>query len=340
MKGGSYDVGIREDMRMGKTGTELLHMFSRRLRTALGGINLDDGGLLEIRLRAGMPVGLVFGRRELFLGPDGRQTEQADGGETVTALDIRETVELMASHSLYAYEEELRQGFLTLPGGHRVGLSGRCVAENGRVRTIKYISSLNIRLARQVKGCGRRLLPFLYENGTFLNTLVISPPCGGKTTLLRDLVRLISLGNSWGKGVSVGVVDERSEIAACFQGVPQNDLGPRTDVLDCCPKAVGMMMMIRSMSPAVVAVDEIGGREDAEALEYAVSCGCRLAATIHGNDLEDAVQKPAMGRLLENGAFQRFVVLDSRHAGHSARVRDRKGNVLAAETDVSGEAPP
>ena len=175
---------------------------------------------------------------------------------------IRGILETCSRHSLYAYEREISQGFLTICGGHRVGIAGKAVVEDGHVRTVRDLSSLNIRVAHEVKGCAKNVLPYLMDGETFLDTLLISPPGAGKTTLLRDLIRELSCGGTWGAGKNVSVVDERSEIAACFGGVAQCDLGPRTDVMDGCPKSEGMLMMLRSMAPQVLAVDEITAPED------------------------------------------------------------------------------
>lgn len=149
----------------------------------------------------------------------------------VTPEDIKETMALVSNYSLYAYEDEIRQGYITIKGGHRVGIAGKTVLENERVKTIQYISFMNIRLSHQVKGCANQVLPYIINEGRLCHTLIISPPCCGKTTMLRDIIRQVSES-----GQSVGVVDERSEIAACYLGIPQNELGIRTDVLDGCPK--------------------------------------------------------------------------------------------------------
>ena len=311
-------------------GSELfLKIFPRDIREILKASPAEAAGLQELRLRAGAPLMAVYRNREYFVGWEGELLSEREGAFSVTPGHVRETVDLAANHSLYAYEDEIRQGFLTIQGGHRVGIAGRCVAENGSVRTQKFISFINVRLAHEIRGCAVPLLPYLYGNGALKHTLLISPPRCGKTTLLRDLVRLISDGNAFGAGMNVGVVDERSEIAACYQGVPQNDLGIRTVVLDCCPKAVGMLMMIRTMSPAAVAVDEIGGREDLAAIEYVLNCGCRLLATVHGDSLEDVRRKPVLKELLGEQAFERFVILDGRaQAGRIREIVSGDGEIL------------
>ena len=173
------------------------------------------------------------------------------------------------------------------------------------------------------------VMPYLYEKGEFLHTLILSPPRSGKTTLLRDMIRQISDGTGFNGGLTVGVVDERSEIGACYQGEPQNELGIRTDILDCCPKALGMMMMIRTMSPQVIAVDEIGSREDLAAMEYVMNCGCKLIATVHGNSIDDIRQKPVLRRLVQERWFERYVLLSGRgKPGNVEEIYDARGTRL------------
>ncbi len=257
----------------------------------------EDSKVQEIRIRVGCPI---------FVQVDG--VEKSLGIYADSRL-IREFLELFSHHSLYAYEEEIRQGFLTIDGGHRVGITGKVVLEGNKIRTIKDISGLNIRLAHEWKGCADAVLPWLYENGKILNTIFISPPGGGKTTMLRDAIRQISNGNRYGQGRSVSVIDERSEIGSCLRGIPQCDLGRRTDIMDACPKALGMQMVIRSMGPDVVAVDEIGAGEDVGALRDALRCGVGILATVHGTSLEDLEQKPIFREIVNERIFRRYVVL-------------------------------
>ena len=267
-------------------------------------------GLQEIRIRAGQPVFLIIDGAEWVLGEQGLLS--GSGAKTAPRAEkriLKELLEIFARHSLYAYEDEIRQGFLTIEGGHRVGLCGKAVLEGDKVRTIKEISSLNIRIAHEKKGCADAVFPYLFENGGLVNTLLVSPPGAGKTTMLRDMIRQVSDGSRYGPGRSVAVVDERSELAACFLGQPQCDLGMRSDVLDGCPKAVGMMMAIRSMAPYAVAVDEIGTKEDLEALRQASNCGCRILATVHGSSVFDLTNKPVISEMVREKVFARYVVL-------------------------------
>jgi len=219
---------------------------------------------------------------------------------------------LITNHSLYALEEELRRGYVTIEGGHRIGLSGKVVVEGGRVRHLRDVTGFNVRIARQLPGVAGDLVPYIFHGGRVENVLIVSPPQCGKTTLLRDLARIASTGD---KGLSprkVGIVDERSELAGCVRGIPQHDVGPRTDVLDGCPKAEGMMMMIRSMSPDILVVDEIGRREDGEAVYEAVHAGVHVFTTAHGRTLEEVCRRPTISALARDGVFNRYVLLSRR----------------------------
>jgi len=270
----------------------------------------DENKIQEIRLRTGLPVLVQRGGNEFFLDRNGHYTDKQESAFRIGEEEIEEILQHICHYSLYAFEDELRQGFITVAGGHRIGVAGQVVLEgDGGVRTIKHISYMNIRISHQVKGAGDKALPFLYRMGELLNTLIISPPGCGKTTLLRDLVRQVSDGNPYGRGKCVGLVDERSEIAGCFLGKPQNDVGIRTDVLDACPKAQGMMMLLRAMAPQVIAIDELGGGEDIAAVKLAASCGSRLLVTVHGDGPDDVRRKEGMKKLLEENIFQCFIIL-------------------------------
>lgn len=283
----------------------------RRIREKLKETELE--GVQEIRLRSGRPVFLKEAGKSRFLD------------ETpLTTADIRETVSLLSAYSLYAFEEELRQGYLTIEGGHRVGFCGKAVLEQGEIRTLKQINALNIRIAGEQKGWGEKILPFLMEGDVFCHTLIVSPPGCGKTTLLRDMVRCLSEGLR-----TVGVVDERGEIAPLRDGMPQMDVGPCTDVLEGCPKAKGMVLLLRSMSPDIIAVDELGRAEDISALEEVLNAGVRIIATAHGSDFDDIRQRPQLGTLVERRIFERYLFLSNRKGvGTLEEIRDRKGDII------------
>ena len=293
----------------------ILNLFSIKLRTLIANSGIHLKFVQEIRLRCGQPLIFILNGVEQFMQKNGSLSQNRENAFIVELEEIRETMEYISNYSMYAFEEELRQGFITVAGGHRVGICGKAVMENGALKTIKYISFINIRIAHEVKGCSLPILEYLYQkDDRIYNTLVISPPMHGKTTLLRDMVRNVSNGiyenDIWKhKGITVGLADERSEIAASYLGVPQNEIGIRTDVMDAMPKTYGIMMLIRTMSPKVVAVDEIGSPEDVAAILYGINCGCSFLATIHGESIEDIVKKQSLQPLIQERIFQRYLLL-------------------------------
>lgn len=298
----------------------ILNVLPGSIRRILHQEELEYGYLQEIKLRTEKPLLLTYKGSELI---PGRQRGQP---YYVTRDDIREMLEYISNYSLYAYEEEMKQGFITIEGGHRIGMTGQAIVEGGKVKNLKYISSINVRMSHEVLGCADTVFPYITRQKRLCHTLIVSPPGCGKTTLLRDLIRQISTGNRYIKGMSVGVVDERSEIGGCYMGVAQNQLGIRTDVLDGCPKAEGMIMIIRSMRPEIIAVDEIGTAEDVHAIEYAMHCGCKMLATVHSQSVEELKRRPMLGKMIEEERFERYIVLGcEQEVGRITGIYDERG---------------
>lgn len=257
----------------------------------------------EIRIKVGKPIILNSFKGEKILS------------YIVTAEDVKQILVKVSNYSLYAYEEEIKQGYITIKGGHRIGIAGECVIVGGVIRTIKNISSLNIRICREVVGASNEVMKYISKDNRVYNTLIVSPPKCGKTTILRDIAKNISSGmpiiNLSGKKVSI--IDERSEIAACFDGVPQMNVGVRTDVLDNCLKREGMLMAIRSLSPEVLICDEIGTQGDVEALLMAFNSGVNIVVTLHGFSIDDIYKRKVFKELLDNSILDRIVILSNRN---------------------------
>ncbi|MBE7041824.1 MAG: stage III sporulation protein AA [Ruminococcaceae bacterium] len=262
---------------MQNTKEIIIRQLSEPYRTLLSPVSFD--GLEEIRFRIGQPVTLYYYNRTVFLNESGHTNIRSTGRNDLEALSA-----CLCNHSVYAYLNEIKDGFITIRGGHRVGLAGKCVEKNGRITGISSISGINLRIAREYKNCAKDLLPHLHRIGGIQNTLLLSPPQCGKTTYLRDIARLLSAD------YKITVVDERSEIAGTYDGIPQFDLGPQTDVLDRFPKAEGMLLALRSLSPQILITDELGDDRDIEAIKKLYGAGCRIIATMHGDSLTDLSQ--------------------------------------------------
>ena len=257
----------------------------------------------ELRLRVMHPLTVLTLEGELNAAPDGRAS-------LVTAEDLEQMLGAVTEYSRYACIETLRQGFLPVRGGFRVGLCGSAVVKDGEVTNLKQISSAVIRISREQKGIAQAVAPRLFRDGRFVSTLLLSPPGGGKTTLLRDLVRQLSQG----EGVPpqrITLIDEREEIAVMYRGQPQMDVGPRTDVLSGCPKALAIPMALRAMNPQIIAVDEITVREDLRAISQAAGCGVALLATIHAANVEELQAKPLYQELMAGRVFRQAVLIQT-----------------------------
>jgi stage III sporulation protein AA len=280
---------------------ELFEILPKTIRSKLEQVDKIHQ-LEELRIKVNKPLFILIGNKEEIWE------------YIATAEDIKYIMQRISNYSIYAFEDEIRQGYITIKGGHRVGLCGVCVIENNTIKTIKDISSINIRVCKELIGCSDKVMPYIINNNSIYNTIIISPPKCGKTTLLRDISRNISQGDKHKKfcGKNVSIIDERSEIAGAFKGIPQMDVGLRTDVLDNCPKSQGIMMAIRSMSPDVIVCDEIGTQGDMESILMALNSGISLITTIHGFGIEDLYKRLIFKDIVDNYVFSRGIVLSNK----------------------------
>jgi len=280
---------------------EILDILPLEIKSEMENIRELDK-LQEVRIKVNKPLIFQVGSEEIIKS------------YKPTFEDVKFVLQKISNYSIYAFEEEIKQGYITIRGGHRVGLCGSCVILNDGIKTIKDIASLNIRICREVLDCSSKVMPYIVNQGFVKNTIIISPPKCGKTTLLRDITRHISDGikNSDFQGKKVCVIDERSELGGCYNGIPQMDIGFRTDILDNCPKSQGIMLAIRSMSPDVIVCDEIGTKKDMESLLMALNCGVSIITTIHGSDVEDLYKRAVFREIVENRVFSIAIVLSGR----------------------------
>ena len=278
-----------------KIQNEIIKYFPENIKNEINKLNIEE--FEEIRLRILRPIIIKEHDKESILKIEGQ-------AYILTKEELNKIFEMICSNSIYAFQEEISNGFVTIPGGHRIGIAGKPLYKEGKIYSMKDISGLNIRIARQIIGSANIIKEKIFSDN-LENILIVALPGVGKTTLLRDIVRQIS-----NNGKNVGIVDERSEIAACYRGIPQNDIGIRSDVMDGVYKSDGIKMLVRSMKPDFIATDEIGTEEDIEAIKYAINAGVKIIATAHGASMEDLKRRKKLYELVEEKIFEKIVFID------------------------------
>lgn len=289
--------------------TEILTNFNPFIRTAL--IKIPDkikNNIQEICIRINSSIIIFTQNKSYFVGKNGEITPEDPKSLLISQNDILETMKILCNFSIYSYQNQIKEGFITLKGGHRVGISGTAVINNNEIINISDISSINFRISREVFGCSDRIFDkFGLKIG---GTLIIGPPSSGKTTILRDIARKLSTSFDGDKLIKVSIIDERREIAASYQGIPQRDIG-FSDVLSGFPKAEGIIRAIRTLSPKIIICDEIGGVEDAEAIKKSLNSGVGIIASIHAKSTDEMANSFRIKNILSSGAIKRAVLLDS-----------------------------
>ena len=284
---------------------EVLPYFPKELKDKLERLaNANCFEVEEIRVRANLPVILEIWGESCFLTRTGGITNYENNAYYASSEEVKTIFSAICENSVYAYLDEIRQGFVTIKGGHRVGICGRAVTENGTIRTFREVSSLNFRIARQIIGVADGVIDSVVNNAEIESSLIISPPQMGKTTLLRDLTRQIS-----NRGFKTAVADDRGEIGAMYDGVIQNDIGAQTDVMDNLPKSDAILMMIKTMSPRVIISDEIADGKDVAAIRLAHGTGVSVIATTHGDSIEDVRNRDVLKPLFDDRVFKLAILL-------------------------------
>lgn len=315
----------------------ILRFFPAILRAPWGACECNWDEIEEIRIRVNQPVLMEGKDKEYAITKDGLIMETKDIKEINTCViycekELEEMLRHLCRDSIYAYEEERRQGFLTMAGGHRIGITGELTHVGEQCYIAKYIRYINIRIAHEIKGISNGIMEWLMNGERTWNTLIVSPPGAGKTTLLRDIVRNFSNGGEEYSGCCVGVIDERGEIAGAHRGIASLDCGMRTDVITGGNKEQGIRILVRTFAPKLIVMDEIGTSTDAEAIFYAGISGCNVLATVHGYSWSDLERKSEIGRLLENRVFQRILFLHKESDGtRHIEIWNEEGQCLCGE---------
>lgn len=282
----------------------LLYM-PKRIAEAIGKISSENiRRINEIRFRVNKPVSISSFGKNYYVTEKGGLTTCKTLGIISNKNDINESFRAICDYSIHSYKSEISEGFITLEGGNRVGMCGTAVLNGQCIETLKYINGLNFRIAGQVIGCSEKICNRLYDKN-IVSLLIIGPPLSGKTTVLKDICRIL------GEKYKISIIDERSEISAVYHGESQNDIGTLTDIFDGYPKGEGITTAVRVMSPEIIICDEIGGKKDCDAILDSINSGVKFIASVHGSTIEEILKRNNIAKLISNGIFQYGVLLGS-----------------------------
>lgn len=301
---------------------------SPKLKSLLLGIpNSAKLTVFEVRLRVGKPIMLTCAERSWFVDDRSQLLNLPKNPYITTQNDIADSVVSMCSHSIHSHQHEFKDGYISLRGGHRAGICGTAVMSNCKISTVRDITSVNLRIAREITGAADALIELIFLNN-ICGVLIAGIPSSGKTTVLRDLARQLASGKT-GRFIKVAVVDERCELGAVYDGVPQNDLGHSSDILSGYPKAEGIMTAVRTLSPQVIVCDEIGGSSESDGIIEGLNSGVKVIATAHAGTIAEILRRPQIMRLLESGAFEKIVRLSSAQSPGKIRQIVEVGELFA-----------
>lgn len=301
-----------------RTGEILIYMPENLKKILIAMFESQADSIQEIRLRIMKPLVAETLKGSFFVSEYGEISSNIKNAYILKPDDIRAVFQNICENSVYAYLEDIKQGFITIKGGHRIGFTGKAVCDRGKIESFKDISSINIRIAREYKNSSKDFAEYIINDNKIKSTLFVSPPMCGKTTIIRDVARELS-----DRGFKISIADDRGEIAAMYKGIPQNDVGIHTDVIENAPKKEAISMMLRTMSPKVIISDEISNLEDACGVMQCFGTGVKVMGSAHGNTLEDIVDKSFLKPLIGRGGFENIIVLSLNEENNNIRINGK-----------------